>query len=163
MDFYTGVGSRETPFHILDLMRLLAVKFAHKGYMLRSGGAQGADQAFEAGCREANGLCKIYRPHHATPAAMELAAKYHGAWHLCGEWARKLHARNAFQVLGDDLKTPSSMLICWTRDGANTHQQRSIATGGTGTAISIASEAGIRVANLARQYDLDCALNWLKS
>ena len=162
MNYYTGVGSRETPQNILVLMRQLAKQFAHKGYMLRSGGAEGADQAFELGCREVNGLCKIYRPSHATPQAMAIASQYHGAWHLCGEWARKLHARNAFQVLGDDLKTPSLIVVCWTKDGARDHAERSIKTGGTGTAISIASENHIRVANLSNEFDRRSALKWLE-
>ncbi|WYV99132.1 DprA-like DNA recombination-mediator protein [Pseudomonas phage vB_PpuM-Amme-3] len=47
--FYTGVGSRETPAVVLDLMREMARIFAGKGLTLRSGAADGADQAFELG------------------------------------------------------------------------------------------------------------------
>lgn len=47
--FYTGVGSRETPTVVLDLMREMARIFAGKGLTLRSGAADGADQAFELG------------------------------------------------------------------------------------------------------------------
>lgn len=47
--FYTGVGSRETPSVVLDLMREAARKLAEKGMTLRSGAADGADQAFELG------------------------------------------------------------------------------------------------------------------
>lgn len=49
MKWYTGVGSRETPQDIQDLMARLAYKLASEGYGLRSGGAEGADQAFERG------------------------------------------------------------------------------------------------------------------
>ena len=157
MKYYTGVGSRKTPQHILDFMNRLAHKFASLGYILRSGGAKGADTAFANG---AEGLVKIYRPEHATPEAMAIAEKVHPAWHLCDGYARALHARNAFQVLGDDLKTPSSMLVCWTPDGCRSHATRTRYTGGTGTAISIASNHGIRVANLAYEYDFLAATKW---
>jgi len=44
--YYTGIGSRETPKKILVLMDKLAQKLEKQGYVLRSGGAAGADTAF---------------------------------------------------------------------------------------------------------------------
>lgn len=49
MKFYTGVGSRETPADILELMERVGFALASRGWTLRSGGAVGADQAFERG------------------------------------------------------------------------------------------------------------------
>jgi hypothetical protein len=46
---YAGIGSRETPQATLDLMNLIGFTLAQKGHSLRSGGAKGADSAFEAG------------------------------------------------------------------------------------------------------------------
>lgn len=46
---YSGIGSRETPEEIYTLMVEIAYKLASLGYTLRSGGAEGADQAFEEG------------------------------------------------------------------------------------------------------------------
>ena len=46
---YTGVGSRETPGEILKMMNRLGEVLADRRYILRTGGAQGADQAFELG------------------------------------------------------------------------------------------------------------------
>ena len=43
---YTGIGSRETPNDILTLMSKLATTLERQGYVLRSGGADGADKAF---------------------------------------------------------------------------------------------------------------------
>jgi len=143
---YTGVGSRKTPKDIQNLMVSIAANLAAKGYTLRSGGADGADKAFEYGCGV--GAKEIYLPNMATPEAMEIAAKYHGAWDKCSAYVRKLHGRNAFQVLGLDLKTPSKFLLCWTPDGCISHKIRSVRTGGTGTAISIADAYGIPVFNL---------------
>lgn len=47
---YAGVGSRATPEPVLDLMRRCATRLEVLGYTLRSGGANGADTAFEEGC-----------------------------------------------------------------------------------------------------------------
>ena len=142
---YTGVGSRSAPSEILIFMREIAVYLHRLGYTLRSGGADGADSAFEKGAFERK---EIYYASDATPDAMEIARKHHPAWNRCSEYARRLHARNAFQILGKDLNSPSSFVICWTPDGAYSDRMRSIKTGGTGTAISIASTYGVPVFNL---------------
>lgn len=157
MRFFTGVGSRQTPNEILDLMTCLAQRLGQQGWVLRSGGAQGADRAFERGA----GACEVYRASHATPQAIAVAKRFHPAWHRCGDFARKLHGRNAFQVLGRDLESPSRFLVCWTRDGATSHAERSIRTGGTGTAISIASEFGVPVFNLQREDHRRRIENWV--
>jgi hypothetical protein len=154
--YYTGVGSRDTPLHVLDIMIRLAEKLS-PFYTLRSGGARGADKAFEKGAKFAN----IYYANDATPESIALAGLYHPKWAACQEWARKLHGRNSFQVLGSDLNTPSQFLLCWTPDGAITHQERSIKTGGTGTAISIASVNSVPVYNLQRYDHFIIATMWL--
>ncbi len=148
---YTGIGSRETPGKILTIMENLAMALKTQGWTLRSGGAKGADSAFERGAGSSK---QIFYASDATQAAMEIAQKSHPAWHRCSEYARKLHARNAFQVLGSDLKTPSRFVVCWTPDGASTHANRSIITGGTGTAISIAEPHSIPIFNLCNNHHL---------
>ena len=143
--FYTGVGSRKTPDEVLVLMHAIAIRMSHFGFALRSGGAEGADTAFERGAS----IKEIFYAKDCTPAAMNIAAQFHPAWHKCSEFAKKLHGRNAFQVLGRQLNDPSQYCICWTPDGATTHMERVYRTGGTGTAISIADAYGVPVVNLA--------------
>ena len=46
--YYAGIGSRETPKNKCRLMTKIAKILSGK-YTLRSGGADGADSAFEAG------------------------------------------------------------------------------------------------------------------
>ena len=159
--FYTGVGSRKTPVEILHLMQLIARKAAQSGYILRSGGVDGADKAFEQGCDSVNGQKEIYYANQATEQAMEIAAKFHPAWGACSAYAKKLHGRNSFQVLGINLNLPSDRLICWTPDGCITHAQRTRATGGTGTAISIASANHIMICNLAIDSHRRIMENWV--
>ena len=144
--FYTGVGSRKTPQNILNLMTATARKLAAMGYILRTGDAIGADTAFNSG---AGNACERYTAADATTEAEAISKRFHPAWNRCKPFARKLHARNAFQVLGRNLQTPSAFLICWTPEGETRHSHRTIKTGGTGTAISIADNYNIPVFNLA--------------
>lgn len=159
--FYTGVGKRATPYNILVIMKDIAELLEQRGYILRSGAAAGADKAFESGVTKPQNKC-IYTANQATPEAMAIAARYHPVWDRLPTFAKKLHGRNSFQVLGDDLKTPSEFLICWTVDGCTQHIGRSAATGGTGTAISIADATGVRVCNLKRPDHYTKTINWIK-
>lgn len=63
----------------------------------------------------------------------------------------RLHSRLVFQVLGENLDSPVTMLVCWTPDGAI--DQSSVkydVTGSSGIAISLASSLKIPVFNLER-------------
>lgn len=153
---YAGIGSRETPEPTLNLMRRIAISLQNAGWTLRSGHAHGADRAFEMG---AGVRAEVYRPRDVTPAALDLASQFHPAWERCDKYARSLHARNGFQVLGMDLATPSRFVCCWTRDGK--------ASGGTGQALRIATAYHIPVFNLhdpkaySRLTDFLPEVSWL--
>ncbi len=162
--FYTGIGSRKVPPEIALLMTAIGSKMEEAGFVLRSGGAAGADSAFAAMTNNA----EIYRPlrvggkspvsgtidgypKHLWVEAERISAELHPFWGSLDEYAKALHTRNAFQVLGRDLQTPSKFVICWTPDGADGRRiKTSRETGGTGTAIRLAAERGIPVANLHR-------------
>ena len=150
---YAGIGARKTPVEVQIVMSNIATWLSNKGYTLRSGGAIGADTAFEKG---ANSNKEIFYAHHATDAAMAVAMTYHSHWSSCSDYAKKLHARNAFQILGDPLYLdPVDFVICWTPDGCERHEDRTRETGGTGTAISIASMNDIRVYNLYNESSIN--------
>jgi len=155
---YTGVGSRDAPQDVLILMELIAQRLSKEGYTLRSGGAIGADKAFERGAE----LKEIYYKHHSTEASEAIAARYHPNWAACGPFARSLHGRNSFQVLGPVLNDPSDFLVCWTPDGCLHHHGRKRSTGGTGTAISIASMYHTKVYNLRTQDHFDGWTMWVQ-
>lgn len=160
---YTGIGSRSCPDDILALMRRIAAALARVGWALRSGGAPGADTAFEEGAREVGGRIGLYLPwrgfegrtrdvvlHEATARAWEMAPQFHPGWDRLGRGAQALHARNVHQVLGSTCDNPASFVVCWTPDGATTAKETSARTGGTGTAVRLASAYGVAVFNLRR-------------
>jgi len=142
--YYAGIGSRETPEEILALMRLFASKMYQKSWRLRSGGAKGADKAFEQSIGDKN-YGEIYRADDAKGLENfhEIAEQFHPNWAACdakGSYVKDLHARNGMIVLGADLISPVKFIVCWTKDGE--------ATGGTGQALRIAEHYGIPVKNL---------------
>ena len=150
---YTGIGSRKTPDNILMNMTKLAYDIGKAGYTLRSGGADGADTAFENGAKMAQSNTEIYLPwkhfnqhtspyHHISVGAYDLAAHFHPAWNKCSDSVRKLHARNCYQVLGYDLHTLSKFVLCWTPYGN--------LIGGTSQAIRIAMYFEIPIINLGK-------------
>lgn len=148
MRYYVGIGSRETPKHVQEYFYNLAAFLSTKGFILRSGGAKGADIAFELGCDKASGHKEIYLPWRSfeesdsnlivsNPKAYDIAEQFHPYWHNLKDGAKKLQARNSHQVLGNDLETPSKFVLCWTKGGKG--------SGGTGQAIRIANHYNIPV------------------
>lgn len=165
---YTGIGSREysperpngTPPVIIDLMTEIGRYFGKHGVVLRSGGASGADSAFEAGCDFAGGPKEIFFPSRSfnnrnalehpgiyymggpgvnTGLALEVGEKVWNnrpkmpiEWKFLKQFTKLLMARNTLQLLGAQLSVPTNLIICWTVDGE--------ATGGTGQAISMAHQ-----------------------
>lgn len=170
--YYAGVGSRETPSDVLTDMYRLARVLAPL-YRLRSGAADGADAAFEAGAVDARGKVDIYLAwagfnghsspkHHVTREALELASSVHPRWENLGQGPRKLHARNCYQVLGEDLQTPVEFVLCYTADGCETESERRSTTGGTATAIVLAARNGIPVYNLCKDSSRERLVAYLE-
>ncbi len=167
MFYYAGIGSRKTPEVILKRFENIASLLAQKGGILRSGAADGADNAFEKGCdKEPNSKKEIYLPwkgfngsesklYTITPEAMLIAQKFHPYWDNLSNGAKKLHARNSYQVLGYDLKTLSNFVVCWTEGGK--------ITGGTGQALRIAKAYSIPVFNYGEDGAEEKLLEFIES
>lgn len=140
---YSGIGSRSTPQEILEMMTKIASKLETMGYILRSGGAKGCDNAFSNGISDP--LKKeIYRPEHATKESIEFASHYHPAWHkVKKDYDKKLHGRNSMIILGMDLELPSDFCITYTLDGE--------CSGGSGQGMQICNHLNIPIFNLFYQ------------
>lgn len=159
---YTGIGSIETPPAVVAKMVQVGKALATMGCTLRSGGAPGADEAFEAGCDLKNGAKEIYLPWKGfrgnpsplfgtTKEARLLAKQFHPKWEFLMDRARDLIGRNSYQVLGQDLNTPTSVIICWTPGGK--------VVGGTGQALRIAEHYEIPILNFGSMSDDDISDN----
>jgi hypothetical protein len=153
---YAGIGSRETPEEIQQAMVLVSNVLMKEGWVLRTGGAEGADSAFEFGA-SSRGMTELYLPwrgfngrlsvnglNEPTIEAMELSSRFHPAWERLSDGGRKLHGRNAHQILGKDVTDPavSRFVICWTPKG--------MGSGGTGQALRIARHYEVPIFDLAK-------------
>jgi hypothetical protein len=168
---YAGIGARATPPDMLALLEQLAQRMARDGWRVRTGMAQGADQAFY----RAGGPVELYlpdpgfhaaarRPHEGADVfclerpsadAHNIAQVHHPAWHRLSPDVRQLMARNVHQILGCQLDDPVEFVCCWTPDGSLDGASRQ--SGGTGMALRIAHTHGIPVRNVARPDHLDAA------
>lgn len=157
MKYYTGIGARDTPASICEGMSQIGAFLQSRGYILRSGGAEGADTAFA----KFVDVKEIYLPWKnfngntqgiLPPFRGDFVEKYHPRPKSLSESSKKLMSRNTYQVLGQDLNTKSEFVICWTKDGK--------ASGGTGQAMRIAKDYGIPIYNM--NGDLEQLKDFLK-
>lgn len=167
---YCGVGSRSTPPDVMRDMAEFAALAAGRGWILRSGGAEGADSAFEAGCDIVNGEKEIYLPwkgYNSNPSmkygvndtASKIAATVHPYFERAKKPVQLLLSRNVYQVLGADVDSPVEFVLCYTADGCEHYTTYTpTKTGGTGVAIALASKLEIPVYNLYHQGRLEAAL-----
>lgn len=167
---YAGIGSRTTPQIIQLAMFNIASALCSLDYILRSGAAPGADNAFERGCDLVDASKKeIMLPekrfqssrstfYHINDDAIKMALKYHPnpKWLKNTKRILNLMARNCYQVLGyPNLDEPVSFVVCWTQDGCEDGTKTTKATGGTGQALRIATDYDIPIFNLKNDKSLD--------
>jgi hypothetical protein len=176
MKLYTGVGSRDTNPEMLDLIQNVASVLGKQGWVLRSGGADGADSAFEAGCDAVQGSKKIYIPWDGfngrhqdgqsvltldqgdRDGAMDLVKEVHPAYGMLSRGALALHARNAYQVLGLCLDAPSKFLLCYAPS-----DKYGVPKGGTRTAWMLAQMFDIPCFNLGNERDYERMISLLEN
>ncbi len=171
--YYTMIGSRGTPLEIMELMTKFATKACEFDYVGRSGGADGVDSCLEEGFKlfkktypnvSGTDYLEIYLPwkdfngrnsseegYYTLPfmsnkgQAQDIAEKIHPAWERCSQGAKKLHTRNVYQLLGQNLNTPSRFVICYAKpknDGTDGVK------GGTATAVQLGIKNGVDIINL---------------
>ena len=152
---YAGIGNRDAPEWVLEKCYHIARILGELGYTLRSGGADGCDSAFQGGASQLelyvpwdrfNGIAMRYG---IAKKAFELAASYVNKWTSSSKGVQALHARNMMQIMGPYLDCNSDFVICYTRDGCQSKAERTIDTGGTGSAIALADDNGIPIINIA--------------
>ena len=172
---YAGIGSRRTPDAVLAAMADLAEALGGAGCVLSTGGADGADRAFETGALRTDAPVTVhapwsgyngYRPGREpesdidvrVPLATDnvrgepyadLARRHHPAWERCGRGARALFARNvailAGALGGDGVPLPVLAVVAHTPNGLSAGRD----AGGTGHTLRVAAELGIPAVNVS--------------
>lgn len=186
--YYTGVGARGIPFEIYLMMLLCATSLEKKGYKLRSGAALGADSAFQHGILNPNNA-EIFIPYRGFEITMlktdqrfkyivpeENKSKYFEANNLMmkndlyKDWrfakkdsTIKLHNRNIFQILGNNLsqREKSKFCICYTPCGSSSYDETNRNSGGTATAINAGSFYNVPVFNLKNKSDAERIISFI--
>lgn len=168
MKFYTGIGARETPDDICEMMYEKAAQLYAFGWTLRSGKAiKGADRAFQLGLQAQTRFdnhsdmkaAEIYIPwktfkggdrlvdtwdiYNWPQECYHIASEIHPAWDKCSRGAKALHSRNVPQVLGKDLATPSKFVLYWAEEKPGGEPK-----GGTRTAVVLARKHNIPTINM---------------
>lgn len=155
---YTGIGSRETPQEYLDMFERMGIWLGLRGGILRSGGANGADSAFERGVDRLKEVHpelskkEIYLPwkgfnNNNSPLytidhnAIVIAQNIHPNWDKLSSSVKKLMARNTYQIIGLD-NTLSDFVVCYTPNGDK--------IGGTSQAIRLAEQYDIPIFNAGK-------------
>lgn len=164
--FVTFVGSRKVTRQGLSLGLQAKEILVKNGCILRSGNALGFDQIVSMYVSKSQR--EIYLPYpkfgpcssdltdavildsfwSTYPKAKEMVWKFHPLRRKLPSSILSYLIRDVYQVLGKDLQNPSSLVVCWTPDGASNSQECTKTTGGTGMAIRIADAYGIPVMNL---------------
>ena len=207
---YAGVGSRETPPEILAEMTKIAQELATKKYSLQSGGAIGADMAFEGksypkvlkagnadvinksgkvvlkantevriGTKEYTDAYYVFtdrtnngrvtgldftkaesikgtksysafdvKDKDVDKKAMAIAKELHPKFeNLKSDFAKKLMARNNFQVFGSNLDKPVDFVLFYAKESKNPLRPE----GGTGQAVEAARRKGIPTINMSEE------------
>jgi hypothetical protein len=154
---WAGIGPRQTPHEVCVVMASVGGQLDKQGWMLRSGHAQGADQAWACCVRPQmreiwlpwnrfnNGGGEGFHVSPQTSALATVAQIAHPAWDRLSDGARKLMMRNVSIILGPDLDDHVKFVAYWS-------DQR-VPQGGTGNAVRLASVYGIPSFNIAFDDD----------
>lgn len=157
--YYTGIGSRETPQEVEPIIEEICIFMDKLGFILRSGGAPGADSMFEKYTNKKdiylpwkgfnNNTSELYLDNiseYEVHKSLEISCKYHPNWRALSNAGKKLMTRNVFQIYGREGEGISKLVICWTKGGT--------INSGTGQAMRIAKALDIPIFNLYHKESL---------
>ena len=176
--YYAGVGSSsKTTGESIDVLTSTAEDLCKNGFVLRSGGADGADDAFERGAGSRRDIyygntrhkmhgkyvnSPVNEPGHrlvkdgqnATLAEKIIATTLEPShWRaICakGDFVKNLFRRNTMQILGYDLNEPVEFLVCY----ALPDEGKNSVLGGTKAAYNLARDLQIPTFNFAVPKDV---------
>ena len=154
---FVVTGNRDTPVTVLEVMHRLVQELEYFGFTLRTGGSEGADDVAE----KASKTVELYLPwkpfnekesklYFNSKQSKDIAKMFHPGYDALKPAIQAFLARNVRMVLGDKLRSPVMLVICWSEDGAESVKEVTSKTGTVGHVISVASAMKIPVFNLSR-------------
>lgn len=160
---YVGVGPMTAGEDMCAQAKIFGQAMAEMGWTLRSGGAEGLDEAFERGALEGNGKTEIFIPSadfrkrfkssdkviHTLDKhieAMREVAPLHENWSQLGTTVQMFLTRIPFCLFGEKLDKPAHFVVGWSKHYPHT---------GAGIVLKMAEMAGIPAFNLAMPGQMD--------
>ncbi|UKS72190.1 DprA-like DNA recombination-mediator protein [Klebsiella phage KpLz-2_45] len=181
--YVTTIGSTDLGQAHFSFCKELGFFLCEQGFSIRSGKAPGADQAFQSGFENSLSAAdyirdpQIFLPwktferdnvfvsdrydrYDYSPESIAKAeaiiSTVHPVWDRLTDGQKRFHIRNVFQILGEDVESPSAFLIaCAPEDSEG------LPKGGTRSAFKIARDRDIPCINI---YDLShqIVFDWLE-
>jgi hypothetical protein len=137
--FYSGTGMRDPEADASVVIAELAAQLSDLGATLRTAKSKGVDRLFK---NSHSGQQQIITDKMVPPAeAFEIAARNHGAWHLCDERTQRIHAQNVLIHLGPDLDRHVVFNLVWSPAGPEY-------MGGSALGMRVCREFGIPFFNI---------------
>jgi hypothetical protein len=155
--YYSGTGSREPEAEAAEVIATLAAELSSLAGILRTAKAKGVDRLFRGSHA---GMQEIISEKAVPPAeAYEIAERNHGAWHLCDDRTRSIHARNVMIHLGPKVTRPVLFSLVWSPAGIDD-------MGGSALGMRVCREFGIPFFNIRerlglaafRKYSEECGI-----
>lgn len=159
---YVGMGPRAAGEEMCALARDFGTAMAEMKWVLRSGAAEGMDEAFEAGCDSVQGKKEIFVPEHGFRKrnnktdkvvhtldlhieAMRQAAPLFPNWDKLGTNVQMFLTRNVFALFGEKLNKPADLVVTWNQyEGTGSFQL-----------LQMATAAGIPAFNLSKPGQME--------
>lgn len=150
--YYSGVGAREPELEAAEVIAALTAELSGLGGILRTAKAKGVDRLFRSSHPGAQEII----PDKAVPPAeaYEIAERNHGAWHLCDDRTRAVHARNVMIHLGPRVTRPVLFSLVWSPAGIDD-------MGGSALGMRVCREFGIPFFNIRESIGLEAFREFL--
>ena len=159
---YVGIGPQTAGEAVIEMSKAFATAMAEMKWTLRSGGAEGMDEAFEAGCDSVQGTKEIFIPdagfrkrNNSTDKivhtldkhlnAIQQAKPFFPTWDKLGTTTQMFLVRNVFALFGEKLNKPANLVVTWNQyEGTGSFQL-----------LQMAKTAGIPAFNLAEPGQME--------
>lgn len=148
----------------MDGLRMVITAYVARGYGVRTGDADKADEATREAAKAAGAPLRVFAvskqacpdtvcfnklPAQVQRQALDLVMELHPAARWLKPFPRLLHSRNGNQCLGETLDVPSERIVLWASKSEFDDEGRlKNVAGGTGQAVRVAHKFGIPSFNL---------------
>ena len=158
--YYTIAGDY-APAGFNKLFYNISSYFAKKDMVLRTSGSKGIGSDAIKGCDDNQGQYDAFVPwdgynkipicYELTKEAFDIAEAFNGKYSTMSQTNRKILAAMSYQVLGDDLISPSDFVICYSNRGKGKG-------GNVGHLIKIAKAYGVPIFDIGKYQNRNDAL-----